>query len=163
MEPFDRFYTFVFLGFCSFTFTGQMFVSLLRDSETAQAVGGMWVTFSVLFSGVLIRPDVIPNFWVFAYWIFPGHYLFEALFTTQFHDDTTIITASPGSAFYDALGCAESPDTICEGTISVWFETNFQDFSRDNVYYCGIYFVALIIGSRLAAFWALTSLNYRST
>ena len=137
-------------------------MSLVRDSETAQAVGGMWVTFSVLFSGILIRPDAIPEFWYFAYWIFPGHYLFEALLMTQFSDDQTLITASPGSAFYEFLQCTPQDDP-CQGTVADFMKASFPDYDRDNVYYCGIYFVALILGSRLVAYWALTSLNYRST
>ncbi|KAL7562290.1 hypothetical protein ACA910_014509 [Epithemia clementina (nom. ined.)] len=159
-EQFFLFYVFVFLGFTTFTFTGQMFMSLLRDSETAQAVGGMWVTFSVLFSGILINPSAIPDFWVFAYWIFPGHYLFEALLTTQFSSDDTLITASPGGVFYQSLNCTSDP---CQGTVADFFQLTFPDFSRDNVYYCGIYFVCLIIGSRFVTYVALTSLNYRST
>mmetsp|Transcript_5321 Transcript_5321/g.13445 ORF Transcript_5321/g.13445 Transcript_5321/m.13445 type:complete len:1489 (+) Transcript_5321:283-4749(+) len=157
------FYCFTFLGFNTFTFSGQMFMSLVRDSETAQALGGMFVTFSVLFSGLLIRPDQIPVFWQWAYWVFPGHYLFEALFMTQFSDDDSLIEASSGSSFYRALGCSAADTDTCEGTVAFWLEVNYTDFDRDNVYYCGIYFLCFIILTRLVSFWALTSLDYRST
>ena len=55
-DKFFLFFTFVFLGLCSFTFLGQMLVSLFRDSQTAQGFGGLVVSFSSLFSGILIRP-----------------------------------------------------------------------------------------------------------
>eukprot|EP00522_Entomoneis_paludosa_P012046 CAMPEP_0172443714 /NCGR_PEP_ID=MMETSP1065-20121228/3929_1 /TAXON_ID=265537 /ORGANISM="Amphiprora paludosa, Strain CCMP125" /LENGTH=1500 /DNA_ID=CAMNT_0013194039 /DNA_START=53 /DNA_END=4555 /DNA_ORIENTATION=+ len=162
-EKFFLFYCFTYLGFNVFTFTGQMFVSLLRDAETAQAIGGMFVTFSVLFSGLLIRPDEIPVFWEWCYWVFPGHYLFEGIFLTQFHDDDRVIEASDGTPFYQGLGCSPEDETVCEGTIAQWMEINFPDWSRDNVYYCGIYLAVLIILTRLVTFWALGNLNYRST
>ena len=55
-DKFFLFFAFVFLGLCSFTFLGQMMVSLFRDSQTAQGFGGLIVSFSALFSGILIRP-----------------------------------------------------------------------------------------------------------
>lgn len=62
---FFYFYMFVTLAFASFTFMGQMLVSLFRDSQTAQGFGGLFVSLTSLFSGILIRPNNIPNFWIF--------------------------------------------------------------------------------------------------
>jgi len=55
-DKFFLFFAFVFMGLCCFTFFGQMLVSLFRDSQTAQGFGGLIVSFSSLFSGILIRP-----------------------------------------------------------------------------------------------------------
>lgn len=66
---FFLFFTFVFLGLCTFTFLGQMLVSLFRDSQTAQGFGGLIVSFSSLFSGILIRPGM---------WFDSLHYLLFA-------------------------------------------------------------------------------------
>jgi ABC-2 type transporter len=44
---------------------GQMFVSLFRDTQTAQGFGGLFIGLTSLFSGILIRPDNIPDFWLF--------------------------------------------------------------------------------------------------
>lgn len=161
---FFLFYVFTYLGFNVFTYSGQMLISLLRDSETAQAAGGLFTTFSVLFSGLLIRPDDIPDFWIWAYWTFPGQYLFQGLYMSQFHDDETLIEASPGTPFYNFLRCDLVPESElpCEGTIAQWLEVNFSDFDRDNVYYCGIYLACFILLTRLVTFWALTNLNYQS-
>lgn len=50
------FFMFVTLALCTFTFLGQMLVSLFRDAQTAQGFGGLIISFSSLFSGILIRP-----------------------------------------------------------------------------------------------------------
>jgi ABC-2 type transporter len=64
-EKFFLFFAFSFLAFATFTFIGQMLVSLFRDSETAQGFGGIIISFTSLFSGILIRPQSIPVFWIF--------------------------------------------------------------------------------------------------
>jgi ABC-type multidrug transport system permease subunit len=43
----------------------QMLMSVLRDSVTAQGFGGLTLSLTAMFSGVLIRPQDIPPFW---YW-----------------------------------------------------------------------------------------------
>lgn len=79
-DKFFMFWFFMLLCMANFTFLGQMFVSLTRDSVTAQGFGGLLVTLSSLFSGALIRPDNMPTFWVFMYWTVPGHYIYEVSF-----------------------------------------------------------------------------------
>jgi hypothetical protein len=39
----------------------QMMVALVRDSVTAQGFGGLIISFTSMFSGVLIRPNKIPK------------------------------------------------------------------------------------------------------
>lgn len=68
-EKFFLFYLFVALSQMVFTYVGQMFSSLFRDSMTAQGAGGLFIGMTVLFTGVLIRPSEIPDFWIFMYWI----------------------------------------------------------------------------------------------
>jgi hypothetical protein len=74
---FFMFWFFMFLCMANFTFLGQMFVALSRDAVTAQGFGGLIVSLSSLFTGVLIRPENIPSFWSFMYWVVPGHYIYE--------------------------------------------------------------------------------------
>jgi hypothetical protein len=92
--------------------------------------------------------------------IMPGHYFFEGLIVSQYHDDQTNITASPGTVFYDYLECDADP---CIGTAGDWVQANFPDWSYDNVPYNMLYLVLLIILTRVVTFWALAKLNYRST
>jgi ABC-type multidrug transport system permease subunit len=64
-DKFFLFYLFVTLGLGSFTMIGQMLVALFRDSQTAQGFGGLFISMTSLFSGILIRPNNIPSFWIF--------------------------------------------------------------------------------------------------
>lgn len=166
---FFLFFMFVVLALSVFTFAGQMFVSLLRDSQTAQGIGGLFMSFTSLFSGILIRPEEIPNFWIFLYWSMPGHWIFEGIFMSQYRGDDTPIVASPGSQFYQALvtssgseSCNEDGD-VCVGTAEQWVAISFRDFSPDNIKWDAVYLICLIILFRIIAFVALTTLNYRST
>lgn len=81
----------------------QMMMSVFRDSVTAQGFGGLTISLTAMFSGVLIRPQNIPPFWIWAYWFLPGHYILEGLLTTQFNNDNTPIEATTGSPFWQYL------------------------------------------------------------
>lgn len=61
---FFYFYFFIFMTMGIFTFAGQMLVSLTRDATSAQGFGGVLVTLTSLFTGVLIRPKIFPIFGV---------------------------------------------------------------------------------------------------
>jgi hypothetical protein len=145
----------------TYTYVGQMFMSLFRDSETAQGIGGLFVSLTVLFSGILLRPDAIPTFWIFMYWITPGHYIFEGIIMSQYDGDDTPIVASTGSPFYNSLRCNETV-VSCEGTAGGWVESSFPDWDVDNLVYDALYLIALILATRFITFFALTNLDYRS-
>ncbi len=80
-------------------------------------------------SGILIRPQFIPPFWQWGYWLFPLHYVLEGLFTSQFQGDNTTIVASFGSPFFDAVCPEVGPnDPIpnnCTGTAEEWIYVSF--------------------------------------
>lgn len=63
-----------------------MMVSLVRDSQTAQGFGGLLISMTSLFSGVLIRPNNITGFWTF------GEFL-VVLFLPEFdeHSNTDVL------------------------------------------------------------------------
>lgn len=160
-DKFFIFYIFCMLSFAAFTFNGQMFVALFRDSETAQGFGGLVVSMTSMFGGILLKPSDIPNFWIFMYWIFPGHYIFEGIFMSQFDGDETKIEASFGSPFFLSLPeCRlQSP---CHGTAEQWVTVNFEDWSRDNVKWNILYLVFFIVATRVITVIALARLDYRA-
>lgn len=162
-DRFFLFWLFFFLTQASYTFLGQMLSSLFRDTVTAQGFGGLISAFSSLFGGVLIRLSEIPSFWVFMYWVFPGHYFLEGLIMSQFDGDDRLIEASPGSPFFLELGCGTSVVEVCEGSIDVWIGTYFTDWSVDNVKWNVLYLLVLILVTRVITFWALVNINYRAT
>jgi ABC-type multidrug transport system ATPase subunit/ABC-type multidrug transport system permease subunit len=161
------YYLFMFLCMANFTYMGQMFVALTPDAQIAQGFGGLVASNTGLFSGVLIRPQNIPNFWIFMYWLMPGHYIFEGLLMTQYNNNDTPIQASTGSAFWDSLDCdSQIADgaTECIGTAEQWVDATFAGvFSIDNIPVNIAYLVALLFTTRFITWWALGHLNYRST
>jgi ABC-type multidrug transport system ATPase subunit len=158
---FFLFYLFVTLGFCSFTFLGQMFVSLLRDAETAQVIGGVLVSTTAMFSGIMTRPSEIPIFWIFMYWVTPGHYIFEGIFMSQYENDNTPIEALPGSPFFMSLGCTNSEE-VCMGTAEGWVQSSFSDWSTDSIPWNILYLIVLVATTRFLTFVGLKSLDYRA-
>lgn len=68
------YYLFIVLDIGLFTFNGQMMMSIFRDSVTAQGFSGLVLGLTSLFSGVLIRPNNIPTFWVFGAYFRPQSY-----------------------------------------------------------------------------------------
>jgi hypothetical protein len=152
----------MFLAFnlMTYTYLGQMLMSLVRDSETAQGLGGLVISMTVLFCGILLHKDEIPNFWVFAYWLFPGHYIFEGIIMSQYDGDDTPIIASTGSPFYMSLPC--EPDMPCVGTAEGWVAATFTDWDVDNIPWNALYLIGAIIATRFITFFALTNLDYRS-
>lgn len=163
---FFYFYFFIFLTMGIFTFTGQMLVSLTRDATIAQGLGGVIVTLTSLFTGVLIRPENIPNFWTFLYYVMPGHYIFEGLIVSQYDGDTTLIEASPGTPFWEFNNCDEvalAGDT-CFGTAEDWVFASFGgNFVPANLPTNMAYLSSLFVITRIVTALALTYLNFRRT
>jgi hypothetical protein len=99
------------------------------------------------------------------YWLLPGHWLFEGIFMSQFENDDTMIAASPGSAFYNALNCTETSTSAhgtCEGTVWFWVQVNFTDWSPSNIPWDAVYLIGAMIVTRCVSLYALTNLNYMS-
>jgi len=162
-EKFFFYYLFMLLCMSLFTYTGQMFVAVCPNAQIAQGFCGLLSSNTGLFAGVLIQPQNIPKFWIFMYWILPGHYILEGLLTTQYENDNTKITAQVGSPFYIYLGCDGSEEE-CIGTAEEWIIATFNgEFSRENVHYDIIYLVCMTILTRVVTVLALGHLNYRST
>eukprot|EP00536_Pseudo-nitzschia_multiseries_P009814 jgi/Psemu1/242415/estExt_Genewise1.C_2850020 len=166
-EKFGFYYLFMLLCSSLFTYIGHMFITLCRNAQIAQGFSALLSSNTGLFTGVLIRPQNIPKFWVFMYWLLPGHYILEGLLTTQYDNDTTPISANPGSGFYqylvDSDQCAQG-SAVCTGTAEEWVYFTFDgEFSKENVPYDVLYLVGVTILTRVISVWALGHLNYRST
>jgi len=166
-EKFGFYYLFMLLCMSLFTYTGQMFVTLCRNAQIAQGFGALVSSNTSLFAGVFIQPQNIPKFWIFMYWLLPGHYILEGLIMTQFDNDMSPISANPGSEFYQYLvesgQCAQG-SSVCTGTAEEWVYNTFGgEFSRENVPYDILYLVGGTILTRVISVWALGHLNYRNS
>ena len=164
---FFLYYLFMFLGMALFTYLGQMLIAICPDAQIAQGFGGLIASCTGLFTGVLIRPSNIPTFWIFMYWLLPGHYVLEGLLVTQFNDDATVIVADPGTPFWYYLGCdsqTEDAPTDCVGTAEEWVLATFEGaFLIENVPKNIGYMVGMILLTRILTVFGLGYLNYRST
>jgi hypothetical protein len=96
------------------------------------------------------------------YYVMPGHYFFEGLIVSQYNGDTSQIQASPGSLFWDSLGC---PDTSapCYGEAQQWVAANFTAWSYQNLPWNMLYMVLVFVFTRALTFYGLANLNYRAT
>lgn len=164
-EKFFFYWLFILLCMSLFTYTGQMLVALCRNAQIAQGFGGLLASNTGLFTGVLIQPQNIPKFWIFMYWLLPGHYVLEGLMTTQFENDTSPIAANLESVFYQYLVDSEQcvQGSSCTGTAEEWVQATFAgNFSVANVPYDILYLVGVIICTRVITVWSLGHLNYQS-
>jgi ABC-type multidrug transport system ATPase subunit/ABC-type multidrug transport system permease subunit len=164
---FFLYFLFMFLSMALFTYMGQMLVAMCPDAQIAQGFGGLISSCTGLFTGVLIRPSDIPNFWIFMYWLLPGRYVLEGLLVTQFNNDNTLIVATTGTPFWNYLGCDSQTDqntTDCVGTTEEWITATFEGaFSIENVPKNIGYLVGVIVLTRILTVFGLGYLNYRST
>ena len=67
-EPAKFFLYWLFMAFSlgTFTFLGQGFMAIFRDSTTAQGFGALLIGMSSIFGGIIIRPQYMPSFWVWG-------------------------------------------------------------------------------------------------
>lgn len=162
---FFLYYLFMFLCMALFTYLGQMLVALCPDAQIAQGFGGLISSCTGLFTGVLIRPANIPTFWIFMYWLLPGHYVLEGLLVTQYRNDNTQIVADPGTPFWYFLGCdTEADPTNCVGSAEDWVYATFDgNFVYENVPNNLGYLIGVILLTRILTVFGLGYLNFRST
>ena len=166
---FFLYYLFMAFSLAVFTFFGQGFMATFRDSQTAQGFGTLLIGMSSIFAGVLIRPQNINNFWIWAYWTFPLHYVLEGLLTSQFNDDMTPIQASPGTDFYDYTvqkNCPDvedpSSDPSCTiGTAEDWIYTSFGGmWVPEHIPIDIVYLICAIVVAKAITLFGLSQKNY---
>eukprot|EP01038_Epipyxis_sp_PR26KG_P004915 gene4915-6878_t len=124
-------------------YLGQFLAAAMPSPPAADVAGGIAQTFISLFCGLMVKPQNIPSFWLFVYWLNPLHYAFQGLVVTQFHKDHTVVTLLDGST------------TTAENFIGSYFST----WKYDDAGLCAMALILLIIALRFATFLAL--LNFR--
>jgi len=108
--------------------------------------------------GVLIAPQNISNVWIWAYYVFPLHYVIEGLLMSQYHDSDIPILATSGGDWYVSLQCTGSP---CYGTAAEFFNWRFGGFfSFEHIPWNALYLVCFIIFTKVVQLIALSQLNY---
>ena len=170
---FFLYWFFIALALGTFTFIGQAFMSVFRDSQTAQGFGSLMVGMNTIFGGILIRPQDISNFWIWAYWTFPLHYVIEGLLTSQYKGNDTPIVASYGSPFYLQTLNNKCPDLLPEGvdipqdcitgTAEDWIYTSFGGmWVPEHIPYNVLYLCGAIFAAKVVTLYGLKRKNYLS-
>lgn len=164
---------FMTLGLAVFTFLGQGLMANFRDTQTAQGFGAVLQGMSSIFGGILIRPQDIKSFWIWAYWVFPLHYIMEGLLTSQYRGDQTPIVASLSSPFYyyvlgkncPNMPTDQTPPVECiTGTAEDWVYVSFGGmWVPENIPYDILYLIFAIIVFKAAALYGLKTRNYLAT
>lgn len=111
-------------------------------------------------TGTLIAPQDISQVWIWAYWVFPLHYVVEGLLMSQFTGSNLQIEATFESSWYVALKCTESP---CYGSPSEFLEWRFGGFfSPSHIPWNALYLILVIVAFKCIKMVALQQLNYLS-
>jgi len=155
---FFYFYLFITLNVALWTFLGQMFISLFPDAVTAQGFGALFIGLTGLFTGTLIAPQSIPQVWIWAYWVFPLHYVVEGLLVSQYYSSQLAVEAIPGGSWYTAMQCTGSP---CYGTPYEFLLFRFGGFFNiAHLPWNVLYLVCFVAFSKIAKLFALQHFNY---
>ena len=84
----------------------------LPDKPTGIGVGVAIILVMVVFSGFTVQPDVIPNYWVWMYWINYFAWLLRALLINQYQsgkfETLTSTGETLGDAYMSAFGFVDS-------------------------------------------------------
>jgi hypothetical protein len=120
---------------CSYTphlfqsFMGALFVCLVRPLATAVILSSVYIGLNNFFAGLVVRPQyMIGTFYVIPFYICPGHYVYDGMVFSLYHNNNQPVVAAYGSDFNDYLiaqgNCSET-DTVCIGTVHEYVQDFF--------------------------------------
>mmetsp|Transcript_24065 Transcript_24065/g.35309 ORF Transcript_24065/g.35309 Transcript_24065/m.35309 type:complete len:399 (-) Transcript_24065:34-1230(-) len=158
------FWGFFTFNWAIYSYFGQLFMCSVRGAQTAQILASIFIGINNFFSGLIVRPQFMTGFFQATYYMAPGHYVYEGLITTQFHDDNRTVIATIGSKFFDDLDCKKDATEVCSGTVAQFMESFFGGrFKHSNRFLDIGILAALLIVSRLLTWLALRKRNFSST
>jgi len=156
-----------FWGFFTFntaiySYIGQLFMCLVRGQGTAQILASVFIGINNFFSGLIVRPQQMTGFWQITYWINPGHFVYEGLCMSIFHNDIRNVIVGYGSDVYTRLDCDNQlVNGVCVVTVSSYVDAFFGGlFKRDHLMRDAIILAMILSVVRLSTFFALRFLTY---
>jgi len=133
----------------SFGLTFSFFSTVCKDRPTTQACMSLSIVFLVMFSGFTVQPDVIPNYWIWAYWINLLAWMLRSLILNQFL-----------SGAYDTI----QPDgrTIGENILSRFgfVRSNGEPFTYAWVWYGLLFTILFGVIATLGSVYALNNVRF---
>lgn len=161
-----------FWGFFTFnaaiySYSGQLFMCLVRGPGTATVLASIFIGINNFFSGFVVLPQqMVGGFWAITYWICPGHYVYEGLVMSAFHADIARnVIVGEGSDYYGQL-CIDDPTNIddvgtCEVEVSTYVDTFFGGYyQHGNRMQNAIILGCILTLVRFLTFVALQYLTY---
>ena len=138
---------------------------LAPTMATAQILCAVFIGINNIFSGLIVRPQIMQNIFAFTYWITPGHYVYEGLILSLYWDDQRTVTANKGSEFYTWLGCDRfDHGESCEGTLEQYVWVFFGgNFNGGNLYLDVLVLALFLVLAQVVTFFALRKFQYTNT
>ena len=148
-----------------YSYFGQAFIACVPTVPTAQILAAVFIGLNNFFSGLIVRPQYLSGFFEVPYWITPGHYVFEGMVMTLFSQNNNLVIATPGSTFYEAIGCADlSAGAECTGTVSDFVDVFFGGrFHPDHIWYDALICGMFLVMARVATYFGLRFFNFMNT
>ena len=164
-EQFGLFWVFFTLNVAIYSYFGQAFICLVKDTATAGALVGALIGYNIFFSGLVVKPQYFVGIMQLGYVTAPGRFAFEGLVTTQFYEDDTPVIAQYASPYWFNINCTiNTAPGDCEGTISDYVDFMFGGkFTLDNFWIdVGVLLAYMILAKGVQEF-ALYYFNYVNT
>ncbi|KAG7360096.1 ABC-2 type transporter-domain containing protein [Nitzschia inconspicua] len=162
---FGLFWVFFTLNVAIYSYFGQAFICLVKDTPTAGALVGALIGYNIFFSGLIVRPQYFVGPFQLGYWTAPGRFAFEGLVTTQFADNDTPVYPEFASPYFFYLNCTETDfHSECFGTIDNYVQFFFGGrFTLENFGLDVGVLVAYMILAKCVTEFALWKFNYVNT
>lgn len=144
-----------------YSYFGQAFMCLVSGMPQAQILASIFIGLNNFFSGLIVRPQHISGFFKVAFWITPGHFVYEGLIVSIFYNETTPVVATLGSEFYDSLECSPDMEEECIGTVWGYVDTFFGGhYQREHLYYDILVLGFYLTLARLVTYLALKHFTF---
>lgn len=161
---FGLFWMFFAFNLATYSYLGQSFTCLVKDTNTAGALMGALIGYNVFFSGFVVKPQYFVGPFQLGYWTAPGRFAYEGLVVTQFTDVEVKLQASNGSPYFFSLGCTPGQTEPCMGDIEGYVNFSFGGrFNKDNFWIDFGGLVGYILLAWLLTAFALKKFNYVNT
>jgi hypothetical protein len=160
------FYGFFTFNSALFSYFGQFFVSVVKNTKAAMILAGVYIGFNNLFAGLIILPQQMAGTpYVVTYYITPGHYIFEGEIASIMDNENRDVIATQGSDFYYFLiekgKCYEGQLLACKGFQSYYIEYFFGgDFQADHISRNAIVLGVILVVVRLGTWMALRYIRF---
>jgi ABC-2 type transporter len=144
-----------------YSYFGQAFMCLVSGMPQAQILASIFIGLNNFFSGLIVRPQHIYPPFNIAFWFTPGHFVYEGLVVSLFYNETTPVVATPGSNFYENLGCSPDMEGECVGTVWGYVDTFFGGkYQREHLYYDAMVLGFYLTLARLVTYFALKHFTF---